>query len=131
MKTALAITKALSDPNRLRTLLMLEGRELCVCQILEILGLAPSTVSKHLSILAQAGLIETRKVGRYIHCRLPGPDEAGPAIHRAIAWARETLASDPQIEADRERLRGVLEIGPVELCRRQSEKMKEECCPSP
>jgi ArsR family transcriptional regulator, arsenate/arsenite/antimonite-responsive transcriptional repressor len=129
VKTALAITKALSDPNRIRALLMLEEQDLCVCQILEILGLAPSTVSKHLSILAHAGLIETRKEGRYIHCRLPEPGEADASAHRAIAWVKETLASDPQIAADRERLREVLEIGPVELCRRQSEKMKEECCP--
>lgn len=131
MKTALAITKALSDSHRIRALLMLEGQELCVCQILEILGLAPSTVSKHLSVLAQAGLIVTRKEGRYIHCRLPEPSEADMAVHQAIAWARETLASNPQIAADRERLREVLELGPVELCRRQSERLNEECCPSP
>ena len=42
MFTFMMITKALSDENRVRTLLALDGRELCVCQIIELLGLAPS-----------------------------------------------------------------------------------------
>ena len=51
MKEVLAITKALADENRLRVVLFLRGGEMCVCQIVEMLGLAPSTVSKHLDIL--------------------------------------------------------------------------------
>jgi len=50
--------------------MMLSGGELCACQIIEMLGLAPSTVSKHMSILRQAGLVETRKEGRWIYYRL-------------------------------------------------------------
>lgn len=60
------ITKALAEENRVRILLALEGRELCVCQIFELLDLAPSTVSKHLSILRQARLVEGRKEGRWM-----------------------------------------------------------------
>ncbi len=60
------ITKALADENRVRMLLALKGGELCVCQITELFGLAMSTVSKHLSILYQAGLTESRKEGRWI-----------------------------------------------------------------
>ena len=66
------ITKALSDENRVRTLLALGGRELCVCQIVELLGLAPSTVSKHMSILANARLVESRQDGRWRYYRLAG-----------------------------------------------------------
>ncbi len=54
MHSFMAITKALADENRIRILLALDGRELCVCQIIELLGLAPSTVSKHMSVLSQA-----------------------------------------------------------------------------
>ncbi|MDD2772966.1 MAG: metalloregulator ArsR/SmtB family transcription factor [Elusimicrobiales bacterium] len=71
MKTLVQMIKALADENRLRIALMLKGRELCVCQITAALKLAPSTVSKHISLLEQAGLVETRKKGRWVHCRLP------------------------------------------------------------
>ena len=49
--------KALSDPNRTRILKMLQVRPLCVCEITELLGLATSRVSKHLSILRNAGFL--------------------------------------------------------------------------
>ena len=65
------ITKAISDPNRVRILMALRAGELCVCRIIELLQLAPSTVSKHLTILKRAGLIEGRKEGRWMHYRLP------------------------------------------------------------
>ena len=47
-----------------------EGGELCACQITELFGLAPSTMSKHLSILYQAGLVDSRKEGRWIYFRV-------------------------------------------------------------
>ncbi|MHC4156850.1 MAG: ArsR/SmtB family transcription factor [Planctomycetota bacterium] len=56
-----SIAKALSDENRVRALMMLSEGELCVCQLIEMLALAPSTVSKHMSILFQAGLVNARK----------------------------------------------------------------------
>ena len=72
MESVLAITRALADENRVRALLVLDGRELCVCQLIEFLGLAPSTVSKHMTILRQARLIEGRKKGRWMNYRLAG-----------------------------------------------------------
>ena len=59
LREVLEIHKAISDSNRLRALIALNGKELCVCQITELLQLAPSTVSKHLSILKQARLVES------------------------------------------------------------------------
>lgn len=61
------IFKALSDPNRLRILNILRQRKLCVCEITEILGLATSTVSKHLSILQNAGFIKREKDGKWVN----------------------------------------------------------------
>jgi ArsR family transcriptional regulator len=72
MNDVLNVAKALADANRLRALMALGAGELCVCQLIEMLGLAPSTVSKHLSILHQAGLVEVRKEGRWMYYRLPG-----------------------------------------------------------
>jgi len=57
MKSVLQITKALADRQRVRMLLLLQGRELCVCQVIAVLDLAPSTISKHLSILSAAEAI--------------------------------------------------------------------------
>ena len=85
----MAIAKALADENRVRLLLALQKQELCVCQLIELMGLAPSTVSKHMSILKQARLVEARKQGRWVYYRprrarrlagRPRGDRVGPAI---------------------------------------------------
>lgn len=62
--------QALSDTNRIRILKMLEIRPLCVCEITEILNLANSTVSKHLSLLRDSGFIMDEKEGRWVNYRL-------------------------------------------------------------
>ena len=61
------IFKALSDPSRLRILKMLEARPLCVCEMQAILKLAPSTVSKHLSILRDAGFIYDEQENKWVN----------------------------------------------------------------
>ena len=121
MRTFMAITKALSDQNRVGIVLALEGRELCVCQIIQFLGLAPSTVSKHLSILKQARLIEDRKDGRWMYYRLAGED-APTEVREAIAWVRRSLADSPshRIQKDVQRLQNILAIDPKELCKQQN-----------
>lgn len=67
MRTLVKTFKALSDSNRIRILKMLEIRPLCVCEITEILNLAASTVSKHLSILRDAGFIVDHKDGKWVN----------------------------------------------------------------
>ena len=111
----MAITKALADENRVRVLMFLRGGELCVCQIIEMLGLAPSTVSKHLNILYQAGLLESRKDGRWIHYRLPGKD-APPRVRGIIRWLLESLADDPRIAQDAKKVKAVCRTSLDELC---------------
>lgn len=69
--------KALSDPNRLIILKILERKPLCVCEITELLDLAVSTVSKHLSILREAGLISDEKDGKWVIYRLNEQFRAG------------------------------------------------------
>ncbi len=66
----MAVLKALADENRVRILTALRPKELCVCQIVELLGLAPSTVSKHMAILKQARLVDSRKESRWMFYRL-------------------------------------------------------------
>jgi len=67
MRPLLKIFKALSDANRLRILKMLEVKPLCVCEITEVLQLANSTVSKHLSILRDAELVLDNKDGKWVN----------------------------------------------------------------
>jgi len=118
MREFMNITKALADEKRVRALLALRKGELCVCQITELFGLAVSTVSKHLSILYQAGLVESRKEGRWIYYRLPGK-KAPVAVREAIAWAGKSLAENPRITEDTRQLKQVLKLDPSELCKRQ------------
>ena len=121
MREFMNITKALADENRVRTLLALRKGELCVCQITELFGLAVSTVSKHLSVLYQAGLVESRKDGRWIYYRLPG--KAAPvAVREAIDWAKKSLAENPRVIEDLHALKKINQLDPVELCKRQCRK---------
>lgn len=121
MKGFIAITKAMADPQRARILMALAGRELCVCQITELLGLAPSTISRHLSVLSNAGLVEATKKGRWVYYRLAGK-EAGADVRGALRWAAASLAESPEIEKDRKRLEKILRIDPEALCSRQAAK---------
>ncbi len=118
MREFMAITKALSDPNRVRVLLALRRGELCVCQITELFGLAPSTISKHLSVLNRAGLILSRKSERWVYYRLP--DKSAPVVVReAFDWAKKSLGKSAEAEADAKRLDKILKMDLKEICRRQ------------
>ncbi len=106
MQEVLSITKALSDETRVRALLSLKDGELCLCQIIEVLGLAPSTVSKHMSVLQQARLVHRRKRGRWHFYRLAeGQDQ--PAARRALAWIVSELRDNPTIARDASSIRKV------------------------
>ena len=118
LRQTMAITKALSDENRVRMLLTLRDGELCVCQITELFGLAASTISKHLSILYQAGLVNSRKDGRWIYYSLPGKEAAAP-LREVTRWIHGAVAEDVRITEDAARLKKVMAMDPVELCRKQ------------
>jgi ArsR family transcriptional regulator len=118
MREFMAVTKALSDPSRVRILLALRRRELCVCQITELFGFAPSTMSKHLSILHQAGLILSRKAERWVYYRLP--DKPVPAaVREALDWVHKSLAKTDEALADAKRLKRIMKMDLAEICRRQ------------
>lgn len=118
MREFMKITKALADEKRVRALLALRGGELCVCQITELFGFAPSTMSKHLSILHQAGLIRSRKTERWVYYRLP--DSPLPVVIReALTWVRQSLAKTDEVKADVRRLDKILRMDLKEICRRQ------------
>ncbi len=114
----MAVTKALADENRVRILAALGNGELCVCQLIELIGLAPSTVSKHLSILRTARLIQGRKNGRWMYYRLADGQAAPREARTALVWLLEAVEGRKTILDDRRRLAKVIETMPAETCRR-------------
>ena len=118
LRDLLSINSALSDENRLRALMALLPGELCVCQIIELLNLAPSTVSKHMSVLKQARLVDSRKDGRWIYYRLADKD-APVEVLESIQWLKNSLKSDRQIAADKTRIRQICKKDKKDLCRKQ------------
>jgi DNA-binding transcriptional ArsR family regulator len=118
MREFMAITKALADTNRVRILLALRRGELCVCQITELFGFAPSTISKHLSVLHQAGLILSRKTERWVYYRLPEKSAPAPA-RTAIDWVHKSLSTTTEAEGDAKKLKQILAMDTAEICRRQ------------
>lgn len=96
------VAKALADEARVKTLLALAGSELCLCQIVDLLGLAPSTVSKHVNQLYAAGLVERRKQGKWHYFRLAGGAASEPAAEPAagaLTWLRSSVGGGREAAA--------------------------------
>ncbi len=102
MKEFVRLMKALSDQNRVKIVTMLGERELCVCELTALLGVAQPTVSKHLRILEDAGLVSFRKEGNWIIYRLNAEcrDQARTILGLAGQW----LDNAPEIQGLRQRL---------------------------
>ncbi len=101
MKDFVHLLRALADENRLRVLFALEKRELCACELAQLLRLAPSTVSQHMSILRRAGLVAVEKRGRWMYYRRIGR-QAAPAVRRALSFVRFGLQDAPSSLRKRE-----------------------------
>lgn len=115
MKQLELALKAVADPTRTRILKLLETRPLCVCQVQSVLGLAPSTISKHLSLLRHAGLVEDRRDGKWIEYALVRRSH-NPHAPGVLALLRRELGDDPVLETDLARLREVARIPLDTLC---------------
>jgi ArsR family transcriptional regulator len=98
--------KALSDPNRVKMIKLLQRRVLCVCEIKEALGLAQSTASKHLKILEEAGLITFFKEGLWVNYRLADGAKS-PYVANMLGNLRHWLEDDPEVVALTTRLPGI------------------------
>ena len=121
MGTVLEISRALSDENRVRALMALRRGELCACQVMELLSLAPSTTSKHMSILQRAGLVAARKDGRWTYYQLSGSEAPLPA-QKAFAWLEEFMSEETRILEDSERVERIRSLPREDLCRTRRTK---------
>jgi ArsR family transcriptional regulator len=115
LETFEIVSKAVADPSRARILKLLEGGELCVCQITTVLDLAPATVSKHLAGLKAAGLVQQRRDGKWVYYRLAERDFNAYA-RQFLALVGAVLADDPTIAEDRRVLAMVNAVPLQVLC---------------
>lgn len=110
-----SVSRSIADSTRVRILKMLESGELCVCQITAILGLAPATVSKHLSLLKMAGLLSQRKEGRWVYYRLSSHDN-NPYAPPVLELMQKILDDDDVIATDKARLKKINAVPLEQLC---------------
>lgn len=95
--------RALSDATRVRIVALLAHGELCVCHIEQALSLGQSLVSRHLSILKAAGIVDSRRDGSWVHYRLvPQP---GPALQAAIDGIAAAFGAQRIVRSDLVRLK--------------------------
>ena len=106
MRNLAKIFKALSDKNRLRIIKMLEVKPLCVCEIREVLNLATSTVSKHLSILRDTEIILDEKDGKWVNYRL-NDQEKNEYVQALLPLIEEWLPEDKTVQTDRKKLQNI------------------------
>jgi ArsR family transcriptional regulator len=106
MKSIIAIFKALGERNRLRVFLaLMETEELCVCEVGEFLGLAPATVSRHMSILRRAKLIDSQKRGKWLYYSVR--KEVDPVL---MQWIRQSVCDTPSLLEDRKRIEEIVRL---------------------
>lgn len=93
---------ALADRTRLRLLNLMNGKEVCVCYFVEILGQSQPKISRHLAYLRRAGVVAARRDGKWMHYRIVVPSHAGAAriLRETLAVVREAKA----MQADLARL---------------------------
>ena len=103
MRTFIKVMKALSDPNRVKMIKLLQHKVMCVCEIQAALGLAQSTASKHLKILEEAGLITYFKDGLWVNYSLADGTDS-PYAANLLGSLRHWLDDDPGLAAIVEKL---------------------------
>lgn len=93
--------KALADNTRLRLINLLGDEELCVCSCVKVLNTNQPKISRHLAYLKRAGLVATRRDGKWTHYRLLEPTDRNVA--RILQELRQSLANNPQMQTDKAR----------------------------
>ena len=125
MEHLISTFKALSDRNRLRVVAaLMQAEELCPCQLVELLQVTGATASRHMGMLIAAGLVTSRKKGRWVFYRLQRKD---PDFSAILTWVQGILEKDPGMQRDAKRLKQITAVEPEELCRKQR---GEACCPA-
>lgn len=99
------LLRALADRTRLRLLNLMGGREVCVCFFVEILKTSQPKISRHLAYLRRAGIVSSRRDGKWMHYRIVEP--ADSTAKRVFDDVRSWLRADGAMARERERLEGI------------------------
>ncbi len=108
MNDLILFARAFADPTRVRILAALRQAELCVCELSDAMEMSQSTLSTHLQVVRQAGLVTTRKEGKWVYYGIE-PSQASP-IEALFAHHRATLGADGRLKRDAGRLQQRLQI---------------------
>ena len=123
MNNLLPLFKALSDRNRLRVVgVLMKEKELCACQITELLGIKGASASRHLSLLVRAGILKSRKEGRWIFFSINN-DKFSDAV---LSCIKPKLLKSEEFKHDRKTIKEILASDIENICRKQR---GEKCCP--
>lgn len=121
MREFTRVMKALSDPNRVKMIKMLQERSLCVCEIQAALNIAQPTVSNHLKVLEDAGLVYSRKTGLWVNYFVSDGNRS-PYVAALLGNLRHWLKDDPEIARI---LEALPTIGREAICKRQNTRAAE------
>ena len=97
MKPFIKVMKALSDPNRIKILKLLQQKTMCVCELQGALQISQPSVSKHLKLLEEAGLVDNKKDGLWVNYYL-ADGAASPYAASLLGNLKHWLEDDPEIE---------------------------------
>jgi len=114
MRSFLKVMKALSDPNRVKIIKLLQLKMMCVCELRGALKIAQPTVSKHLKILEEAGLVDYAKDGLWVNYFL-ADGKTSPYAASVLGNLKHWLEEDPEIV---ELVKKVPFLNREELCRK-------------
>ena len=103
MKDFIKVMKALSDSNRVKIVKMLQHKTMCVCELQSALGVAQPTVSKHLKILEEAGLVKYSKEGQWVNYYLSDGGKS-PYASSLLGNLRHWLEDETEISKLKGRL---------------------------
>lgn len=108
------MAKALSDPSRVRILIALRGRELCVCELSDSLAMTQSTLSTHLKVIRQAELVSARKEGKWMYYQI-APTAEG-LLSQWFQSFSSSLKKDPVLSRDAKKLKDRLWLRNGDSC---------------
>lgn len=121
MEQTLSLLKALADRNRLRIFCVLQHHdELCACQLTELLGVAGATASRHLSKLVNAGILTSRKEGRWVYFRVHRGVRENSSLY---SWLWQSCQNAEQVAKDLLKIETILQIP----CEDLSKKQRTQC----
>jgi ArsR family transcriptional regulator, arsenate/arsenite/antimonite-responsive transcriptional repressor len=118
MKDLIKIYKILSDESRLRVLALLNVRECCVCEVMQVLEISQSKTSRILSSLYDVGILKLHKVGLWSHYSIDW-EGMEKYLKDITEQTINVIKTNSRIITDRERLKKAKRIGPECICKQE------------